>query len=68
MHYSKTKLRSDGDEPQMDWVHVLMAELHACLPDIINPMYIQQLREIILPPIRKTVGIYKQVINVILCF
>jgi hypothetical protein len=35
--------------------------MHFFLPNIINAMYIQQLTEVILPPIQKNVGVWKQI-------
>jgi hypothetical protein len=45
-------------QSQKDQAQVLMAWLYMC---IINPMYIQQLREVILPSIQNAVRICKQI-------
>ena len=39
-----------------------------CLPNVINPMYIQQLREMIPPPTQNTVGVCNQVTLLILYY
>ena len=40
--------------------------MYFCLPDIINPMYIQYLGEIVPPPSQNTVGVCNQITVVIL--
>jgi len=40
--------------------------MYFCLPNIINPMYIQQLTEMIPPPSQNTVGVCNQITLLIL--
>jgi hypothetical protein len=42
--------------------------LYFCLPNIINPMYIQQLREMAPPPCKNTVGVCNQITLLILSY
>ena len=37
--------------------------MYFCLPNIINPIYTEQLREMIPPPSQNTLGIYNQIYN-----
>ena len=42
--------------------------MYICLPNIINPMYIEQLGEMVPPPGQNIVGVYNQITPLILYY
>ena len=42
--------------------------MYFCLPNMLNPMYVQELKEMVPPPRQNTVGVCNQITFFILCF